>query len=116
MNFNKPAIDVSVYQGDIDWAQVKAAGIYAAVIRAGYGRYIDQEDKKFRRNYERARAAGVPVGVYCAFEDNPQHWGVISVDGRIVVDARYADVEIDSDGTARLTLVPGKTKTVRLGL
>ena len=64
MGFEKPAIDVSVYQGDIDWAQVKAAGICAAVIRAGYGRYIDQEDKKFRQNYERARAAGVPVGVY----------------------------------------------------
>lgn len=64
MGFEKPAIDVSVYQGDIDWAQVRAAGVFAAVIRAGYGRYIEQEDKKFRRNYERARAAGIPVGVY----------------------------------------------------
>ena len=64
MGFEKLAIDVSVYQGDIDWTQVKAAGVYAAVLRAGYGRYIDQEDKKFRQNYERARAAGVPVGAY----------------------------------------------------
>lgn len=64
MSFNKTAIDVSVYQGDIDWAQVKAAGIYAAVIRAGYGRYASQEDLKFRQNYTRARAAGMPVGVY----------------------------------------------------
>lgn len=64
MPFKAAAIDVSVYQGDIDWAQVKAAGIYAAVIRAGYGRYIEQEDKKFRQNYTNARAAGMPVGVY----------------------------------------------------
>lgn len=64
MSFTKTAIDVSVYQGDIDWAQVKAAGIYAAVIRAGYGRYASQEDLKFRQNYTRARAAGMPVGVY----------------------------------------------------
>lgn len=64
MPFNKTTIDVSVYQGDIDWEQVKASGIYAAVIRAGYGRYASQEDLKFRQNYTRARAAGMPVGVY----------------------------------------------------
>lgn len=62
--FEAQAIDVSVYQGDIDWAQVKAAGIYAAVIRAGYGRYIEQEDLKFRQNYTNARAVGMPVGIY----------------------------------------------------
>lgn len=64
MPFNKTTIDVSVYQGDIDWEQVKSSGIYAAVIRAGYGRYASQEDLKFRQNYTRARAAGMPVGVY----------------------------------------------------
>ena len=62
--FEAQAIDVSVYQGDIDWAQVKAAGIYATVIRAGYGRYVEQEDKKFQQNYTRARAVGMPVGIY----------------------------------------------------
>ena len=62
--FEAQAIDVSVYQGDIDWAQVKAAGIYAAVIRAGYGRYVEQEDLKFRQNYTNARTAGMPVGTY----------------------------------------------------
>lgn len=64
MPFNAAAIDVSVYQGDIDWAQVKAAGIYAAVIRAGYGRYIEQKDLKFTQNYTCARAVGMPVGIY----------------------------------------------------
>lgn len=34
MSFEKPVIDVSVYQGNIDWTQVVASGIYAAVLRA----------------------------------------------------------------------------------
>lgn len=64
MSFEKPVIDVSVYQGNIDWPQVVASGIYAAVLRAGYGREISQEDKKFKQNYDGAVAAGMPVGVY----------------------------------------------------
>ena len=64
MPFKAAAIDVSVYQGDISWAQVKASGIYAAVIRAGYGRYASQEDRKFQQNYTNARDVGMPVGIY----------------------------------------------------
>ncbi len=56
-----------------------------------------------------------PVGNYCAFEGNPCQWGVLMLDGRIVVEARYAKVEIENDGMVRLTVVPGKTKTVKLG-
>ena len=58
MPFEARVVDVSVYQGTIDWAQVKAAGIYAAVIRAGYGRYAKQEDLRFAENYADAQAAG----------------------------------------------------------
>lgn len=64
MPFEARVVDVSVYQGTIDWAQVKAAGIYAAVIRAGYGRYAKQEDLRFAENYADAQAAGLPVGMY----------------------------------------------------
>lgn len=64
MPFNATVIDVSVYQGSIDWARVKAAGVYAAVLRAGYGRYAKQEDARFAENYANARAAGLPVGAY----------------------------------------------------
>ena len=64
MSFNAAVIDVSVYQGSIDWQRVKAAGIYAAVLRAGYGRYAKQEDLRFAENYTNARAAGLPVGAY----------------------------------------------------
>ena len=55
-----------------------------------------------------------PVGGYCAYQDSSCQWGVLAVDGRIVIRARYMEVEIDSDGTARLTLVPGKMETVKL--
>ncbi len=55
-----------------------------------------------------------PVGSYCAFEENACQWGLMALDGRVVVEARYQKVEIDSDGTARLTVIPGKVKTVKL--
>ena len=55
-----------------------------------------------------------PVGGYCAYQDSSCQWGVLTVDGRIIIRARYMEVEIDRDGTARLTLVPGKMETVKL--
>ena len=57
-------IDVSEYQGNIDWAKVKASGIEFAILRAGYGRLATQTDRKFVQNYRNAKAAGVPVGAY----------------------------------------------------
>lgn len=55
-----------------------------------------------------------PVGGYCAYQDSSCQWGVLAVDGRIIIRAQYMEVEIDRDGTARLTLVPGKMETVKL--
>ena len=57
-------IDVSTYQGDINWSAVKNSGIKLAIIRAGYGKEISQKDNKFDRNYENAKAVGMPIGVY----------------------------------------------------
>ena len=54
------------------------------------------------------------VGNYCAVEANPRQWGIIMLDGKVVVEARYTNVEISNDGTARLTVFPGITKTVNL--
>lgn len=56
-----------------------------------------------------------PVGDYCAFEENPHQWGVLMLDGKVVVEAKYSKVEIAGDGTAKLTLVQGMEKTVNLG-
>lgn len=61
---NIKCIDVSVWQGNIDWAKVKASGITCAVLRAGFGREASQIDKKFEQNYKNAKAAGLKVGAY----------------------------------------------------
>lgn len=60
-------IDVSEYQGDIDWAQVKAAGIDFAILRLGYRgttQGLLNIDSRFEQNLAGAEAAGVSVGVY----------------------------------------------------
>jgi len=55
-----------------------------------------------------------PIGNYCAMEENPNQWGIIMLDGKVVVEARYINVEIKDNGTANLTIIPGKTKTIKL--
>lgn len=60
----KKGIDVSKYQGNIDWEKVKNTGIEFAVIRAGYGKFDFQKDEKFEQNYSGAKNAGIPVGAY----------------------------------------------------
>lgn len=57
-------IDVSAYQGNIDWRKVKAAGIEYAIIRAGYGKTIKQKDDYFDANVKGAKAAGIKIGAY----------------------------------------------------
>lgn len=63
----KIGIDVSVWQGEIDWSAVKAAGVEFAFIRVGYQNDYDGEnilDKRFADNIAGATAAGLPIGVY----------------------------------------------------
>ena len=55
-------IDVSEWQGDIDFARVKEAGIEVVYIRAGQG--FSYEDSEFERNYEEARRNGLKIGAY----------------------------------------------------
>lgn len=63
MNVN--CIDVSYWQGsNIDFDKVKAAGIDAVIIRAGFGNSTEQEDKFFKTNYNKAKAAGLKIGAY----------------------------------------------------
>ncbi|MGN0520297.1 MAG: glycoside hydrolase family 25 protein [Candidatus Fimenecus sp.] len=57
-------IDVSKWQGEIDWKKVKAAGVQFAILRDGYGRYPNQADATFETNYQNAKAAGLYVGAY----------------------------------------------------
>lgn len=61
----KNGIDVSKWQGTIDWAKVKATGkVDFAILRAGYGKLASQKDPKFEEYYTGATAQNIPVGVY----------------------------------------------------
>ena len=55
-----------------------------------------------------------PVGAYCAFEEIPRHWGVMTLKGKVIVDAKYEKVEIRDNGTAVVTGITGKTQTINL--
>ena len=55
-----------------------------------------------------------PVGAYCAFEQIPRHWGVMTLKGKVIVDAKYEKVEIRDGGIAVVTDITGKTQTIKL--
>lgn len=60
-------VDVSEFQGTVDWAKVKAAGIDFAILRVGYRGLTEgllNEDSSFEQNYEAAKAAGLKIGAY----------------------------------------------------
>lgn len=61
-------IDVSAYQGDIDWQSVREDGVEFAILRIGYRGYGEEGkirlDETFIKNYEGAHEAGINVGVY----------------------------------------------------
>ena len=55
-----------------------------------------------------------PVGAYCAFEQIPKHWGVMTLKGKVIVDAKYEKVEIRDNGIAVVTDITGKAQTIHL--
>lgn len=57
-------IDVSEWQGDVDFEKVKAQGVSCVVLRAGFGRNSAQKDSMFEKNYTEAKKAGLNVGAY----------------------------------------------------
>ena len=58
-------IDVSEFQGKIDWNKVKSDGIKFAIIRCGYGMDItSQDDKYIERNIKECERLGIPFGIY----------------------------------------------------
>ena len=90
----KIGIDVSAWQGNIDWPRAKAAGVEFAFIRLGYqvdygGEYV--LDRYFEANLTRATAVGIPAGVYFySYADSiseaaaQAHWVVDQLAGRQV--------------------------------
>ena len=63
-------IDVSKYQGEVDWEKAKAAGIDFAILRCGFGNEwngegnYNQDDPQWRRNADECTRLGIPFGCY----------------------------------------------------
>jgi len=57
-------LDISTWQGYVDFNKVKSAGYNYVILRAGFGREYSQKDNTFERNYANAKTAGIKVGVY----------------------------------------------------
>lgn len=67
----KGVIDVSEWQGDIDWAKAKADGVDGVIIRLGYG-WGNNADKKAQRNISECKRLGIPFGIYWySYADTP---------------------------------------------
>jgi len=117
-------VDVSFYQEDIDWHQVKASGIDFAIIRVGFRGYgpsgLMAEDSCFRRNIAGALEAGLQVGVYF-FSQAVNVWEARE-EANFVLDAiRGYDVtfpvvfdweRITNNASARTNGLPGSTMTL----
>ena len=115
-------IDVSQYQGDIDWQQVYDSGVRFAIIRAG-GRYYGSNgemytDDNFEANLEGAKAAGLKVGVYFfsqainTEEAREEAQYTLKLIGDAEIDLPvFCDWERVADTDARTGAVDGATMT-----
>ncbi len=114
-------IDVSTHQGDIDWQQVKSAGIEFAMVRVGYRSYGGGEiklDDSFAKNLSGASEAGIKTGVYffsqAVSTDEAIEEADAILDAIKPFDITYPvvfDWEIIYDDKARTDNVPVETLT-----
>ena len=61
---NIKCVDVSEWQGSVNFAQIKKSGIDYVILRAGFGREASQKDAEFENNYKKAKTAGLKIGAY----------------------------------------------------
>ena len=64
LNATRKGVDVSEWQGIINWEKVKADGIDFAILRVGYRRTLPMVDKQWLRNVAECERLGIPYGVY----------------------------------------------------
>ena len=87
-------LDVSVWQGDIDFEKVADSGCEFVMIRVGYSSEGDMTvDSKFEQNLERAKAAGLKVGVYLYCCDNSETTVRASAD-RVLEELGGAELDL----------------------
>lgn len=115
-------IDVSIYQGNIDWNKVKADGIDFVLIRSGY-RSVKENgdcytDPTFEQNYKGATAAGIKVGVYFFTQATTAEKGVeeasyvlkqiqgLNITGPIAIDTEKASETAYRDDKTGNYIIP----------
>lgn len=107
-------IDVSEFQGNIDWNKVKADGIEFAILKLGniYDYDANYKDSKFDTNYKNARANGIKIGAYiynyCNTIDTLKkglEWAIKKLEGKELDLPFYLDMEDkDIQGETKETL------------
>lgn len=105
---SKKGIDVSKYQGQIDWDVVKANGIEFAIIRAGFG--TSTMDQCFTRNIQECIRVGMPVGAYWfiygvnesdAIKNADKFHEILSQYKNHITMKVWCDLEYDTDANAK---------------
>ncbi len=117
-------IDVSVYQGTIDWTKVSESGIDFAMIRAGYRGYGDKgslvEDTMFAKNALGAKINKIDIGVYFYSqainieEAKEEAKFVVSLIKKYGIDVKYPiaiDTELSPMGTGRADNISKEKRT-----
>lgn len=103
---SRMGIDVSEYQGNIDWDKVKAAGVDFAILRIGWTGNKNNHtiDKKFERNYAECKRVGIEVGAYVFCYSNTEKtakdaakWTLKQIEGKTFEYPIYLDIEPNSD-------------------
>ena len=64
MSVNDKGVDVSVFNSQVDFSRAKQDGVRFAIVRAGFGNTVEQEDKLFRNHMDAALRAKIDVGAY----------------------------------------------------
>lgn len=91
-------IDVSKWQGVIDFDAVSKSGIDFVIIRAGYGRLASQKDAYFERNYKNAKAVGLKVGAYWySYAETVEEGKLEAAACLDVLDGRHMDLPVYFD-------------------
>ena len=112
--FNKKGVDVSEYQGTINWSKVEGSGIHFAMLRVVKGLTGSMKaDAQFERNYKNARNAGIKVGVYrYTYAKNPDQARKEAYKVLDVLDGRELDypVVLDIEDSGLLTNVSSDSR------
>ena len=117
-------IDISVYQGTIDWAKVSKSGVDFAIIRAGYRGYGDKgvlvEDSMFSKNVLGAKTNKIDIGIYFytqainVEEAKEEAKFVVNLIKKYGIDVKYPiaiDTELSPTGTGRADSISKEKRT-----